>query len=130
MLRAQEEEELGGWGTQCVPSLATLHRVIKRDLGAGRVLEVARPAGARVGLERSRYDRALADLALVGGAGGPLVVGGWPADRPVPEGGAADAGARGGGVRLYVPGARLVSTRQVAAVVEAVGHSVAARGMC
>jgi len=31
-----------------------------------------------------------------------------------------------GGVRLYAPGARLVSTRQVAGVVEAVGHTVAA----
>jgi hypothetical protein len=29
-----------------VPSLPTLYRVIKRELGAGRVIEVARPAGA------------------------------------------------------------------------------------
>jgi hypothetical protein len=34
-----------------------------------------------------------------------------------------------GGVRLYAPGARLVSTRQVAGVVEAVGYTVAARGI-
>ncbi|WP_406296578.1 AAA family ATPase [Streptomyces sp. NBC_00624] len=129
MLRAQEEGALEGWGAECVPSLPTLHRVIKRDLGAGRVLEVARPAGARAGLEPSRYDRALADLGLVDGAGGPLVVDGPPADVPVPEG-AADAGVRGGGVRLYAPAARLVSTRQVAGVAEAVGHTVAARGMC
>ncbi|GAA2616813.1 hypothetical protein GCM10010304_83010 [Streptomyces roseoviolaceus] len=129
MLRAQEEGALEGWGAESVPSLPTLHRVIKRDLGAGRVLEVARPAGARVGLEPSRYDRALADLGLMDGAGGPLVVDGPPADAPVPDG-AADAGVRGGGVRLYVPGARLVSTRQVAGVSEAVGHTVAARGMC
>ncbi|WP_267010087.1 ATP-binding protein [Streptomyces sp. NBC_00154] len=129
MLRAQEEGVLEGWGAECVPSLPTLHRVIKRDLGTGRVLEVARPAGARAGLEPSRYDRALADLGLVDGAGGPLVVDGPPADVPVPEG-VVDAGVRGGGVRLYVPGARLVSTRQVAGVVEAVGHTVAARGMC
>ncbi|MGW1927495.1 ATP-binding protein, partial [Streptomyces massasporeus] len=110
--------------------MATLYRVIKRDLGAGRVVEVPRPAQAGVGLEPSRYDRALADLGLVDGKGGPLLVDGPPADGPVPEGGAADAGTRGGGVRLYVPGARLVLTRQVAAVVEAVGHTVAARGMC
>ena len=130
MLRAQEEGALEGWGAQCVPSLPTLHRVIKRDLGAGsRVVEVARPAGARVGLEPSRYDRALADLGLVDGAGGLLVVDGPPAGVPVP-GSAADAGVRGGGVRLYVLGARLVSTRQVTAVAEAVGHTVAARGMC
>jgi DNA transposition AAA+ family ATPase len=68
-------------------------------------------------------------LGLVDGEGGPLVVDGPPADVPVPEG-VVDAGVRGGGVRLYVPGARLVSTRQVAAVAEAVGHTVAARGMC
>ncbi|MEU0213815.1 ATP-binding protein [Streptomyces sp. NPDC006265] len=129
MLRTQEEGVLEQWGAECVPSLPTLHRVIKRDLGAGRVLEVARPAGARAGLQPSRYDRALADLGLVDGEGGPLVVDGPPADVPVAEGG-ADAGVRGGGVRLYVPGARLVSTRQVAGVVEAVGHTVAARGMC
>jgi hypothetical protein len=129
MLRALEEGALEGWGAECVPSLPTLHRVIKRGLGAGRVLEVARPAGARVGLEPSRYDRALADLGLVDGASGPLVVDGSPADVPVSED-AADAGVRSGGVRLYEPGARLVSTRQVAAVAEAVGHTVAARGMC
>ncbi|MFC8596666.1 AAA family ATPase [Streptomyces atroolivaceus] len=129
MLRAQEEGALEQWGAGRVPSLPTLHRVIKRDLRAGRVLEVARPAGARAGLQPSRYDRALADLRLVDGAGGPLVVDGLPADVPVPEG-IVDVGVRGGGMRLYVPGARLVSTRQVAAVVEAVGHTVAARGMC
>ncbi|MEV7691366.1 ATP-binding protein [Streptomyces bungoensis] len=129
MLRAQEEGVLEGWGAHGVPSLPTLHRVIKRDLGAGRVLEVARPAGVRAGVEPSPYDRALADLGLVDGAGAPLVVDGPPADVPVPKD-AAEAGVRGGGVRLYVPGARLVSTRQVAGVVEAVGHTVAARGMC
>lgn len=32
-------------------------------------------------------------------------------------------------MRLYAPGARLVSTRQVAGVVEAVGHTVAAWGI-
>ncbi|KUM67165.1 hypothetical protein AQI70_36525 [Streptomyces curacoi] len=35
MLRAQEEGALEGWGVECVPSLPTLHRVIKRELGAG-----------------------------------------------------------------------------------------------
>lgn len=33
-------------------------------------------------------------------------------------------------MRLYVPGARLVSARQVAGVAEVVGHTVAARGKC
>ncbi|MFE0678661.1 AAA family ATPase [Streptomyces sp. NPDC058867] len=129
MLRAEEEGVLEGWGVRGVPSLPTLHRVIKRELGAGRVLEVARPAGVRAGLGPSRYDRALADLGLVDGAGGLLLAEGPPADVPVAEG-AAGADVRGGGVRLFVPGARLVSTRQVAGVVEAVGHTVAARGVC
>ncbi|MET8081198.1 AAA family ATPase [Streptomyces sp. NPDC005303] len=131
MLQAQEQGVLEGWGARCVPSIPTLHRVIKRDLGAGRVLEVARPAGARAGVEPSPYDRALAELGLTDGAGGPLV------EEPVGDTSAAQSGpgtvaaeGRAGGVRLYVPGARLVSTRQVAGVVEAVGHTVAARGMC
>ncbi|WP_443329524.1 AAA family ATPase [Streptomyces sp. 8N706] len=129
MLQARGAGVLARWGVECVPSLATLHRVIKRDLRAGRVLEVVRPAGA--GLEPSGYDRALADLGFTDGAGGPSVVDGPVTDAFVAEGGqgAADTGVWGG-VRLYVPGARLVSTRQVASVVEAVGHTVAARGMC
>jgi hypothetical protein len=132
MLRAQAEGALEGWGARCVPSLATLHRVIKRDLGAGRVLEVARAAGVRAGVEPSPYDLALAELGFADGVGGPLVVDEPVGDAPVAQGGpdVADAGVRASGVRLYVPGARLVSTRQVAGVVEAVGHTVAARGMC
>ncbi|MER5728864.1 ATP-binding protein, partial [Streptomyces sp. NPDC002138] len=45
-----------------VPSLGTLHRVVRRDLLAGRVLEVARPSRNRV--EAGRYDRVLAELKL------------------------------------------------------------------
>ncbi|MFF7724902.1 hypothetical protein ACFZDB_36885 [Streptomyces luteogriseus] len=135
MLAAQEHGVLEEWGARCVPSIPTLCRVIKRDLGAGRVLEVARPAGARAGVEPSPYDRALAELGLTDGAGGPLVVEEPAGDTSAAQGqpdAAAGAGdvVRAGGVRLYVPGARLVSTRQVAGVVEAVGHTVAARGMC
>jgi hypothetical protein len=132
MLQAEEEGLLEGWGARCVPSLATLHRVIKRDLGAGRVLEVARPAGARAGVEPSPYDRALAELGFVDGAAGLAVVDepAGAADAAQGGPGAVEAAVRAGGVRLYVPGARLVSTRQVAGVVEAVGHTVAARGMC
>ncbi|WP_329324594.1 AAA family ATPase [Streptomyces luteogriseus] len=132
MLAAQEQGVLEEWGAECVPSIPTLHRVIKRDLGAGRVLEVARPAGVRAGVEPSPYDRALAELGLTDGAGGPLVVEEPAGDTSAAQSGpgTAGAGVRAGGVRLYVPGARLVSTRQVAGVVEAVGHTVAARGMC
>ena len=114
-----------------LPSLATLHRAIKDELRGGRVLQVARAASGRV--EPSRYDRALAELGFAEGANGPPVVDG-PDTEPSGTGGEDHPGvvktaARArvsGGVRLYAPGARLVSTRQVAGVVEAVGHTVAA----
>lgn len=38
MLRAQEEGVLGTLGAEFVPSLATLHRAVKDELWAGRVL--------------------------------------------------------------------------------------------
>ncbi|MDV7216881.1 hypothetical protein [Streptomyces prunicolor] len=133
MLRAQDEGVLERWGAELVPSLATLHRAIKDELRAGRVLQVARAASGRV--EASRYDRALAELGFADGADGPSVVDGPDAGPSGTDGeerpGAVKAAARArvsGGVRLYAPGARLVSTRQVAGVVEAVGHTVAARG--
>jgi hypothetical protein len=132
MLQAQDEGVLGDWGTQFVPSLATLHRAVKDGLRAGRALQVARAASGR-------YDRALAELGLVDGVAGPPVVDGPDAggpDTPSDTGEERPGGVRSatrvraaGGVRLYAPGARLVSTRQVAAVVEAVGHTVAARGI-
>ncbi|WP_159041935.1 ATP-binding protein [Streptomyces aureus] len=114
--------------------MATLHRAIKDELRAGRVLQVARAASGRV--EPSRYDRALAELGFAEGANGPPVVDG-PDAMPSGTGGEQRPGAVktasrtrvSGGVRLYAPGARLVSTRQVAGVVEAVGHTVAARGI-
>ncbi|MEU2225031.1 ATP-binding protein [Streptomyces sp. NPDC018347] len=134
MLRAQDEGVLDHWGTEFVPSLATLHRAIKDELRAGRALQIARPASGRV--EPSRYDRALAELGFAEGVDGPPVVDG-PDAMPPGTGGEERAGAVktaararvSGGVRLYAPGTRLVSTRQVAAVVEAVGHTVAARGI-
>ncbi|MFE4653900.1 AAA family ATPase [Streptomyces sp. NPDC056707] len=134
MLRAQDEGVLDRWGAECVPSLATLHRAIKDELRGGRVLQVARAASGRV--EPSRYDRALAELGFADGADGPPVVDG-PDAEPSGTGGEERSGAVktasrtrvSGGVRLYAPGARLVSTRQVAGVVEAVGHTVAARGI-
>lgn len=43
MLRAQDEGVLDHWGTEFVPSLATLHRAIKDELGASRALQIARP---------------------------------------------------------------------------------------
>ncbi|MFI9630768.1 AAA family ATPase [Streptomyces sp. NPDC052042] len=133
MLRAQDEGGLQRWGVEVVPSLATLHRAIKDELRAGRVLQIARAASGRV--EPSRYDRALAELGFAEGTDGPPVVDG-PDTEPSGTGGEQRSGAVkasrvrvSGGVRLYAPGARLVSTRQVAGVVEAVGHTVAARGI-
>ncbi|MFI9187630.1 AAA family ATPase [Streptomyces goshikiensis] len=110
-----------------VPSLGTLHRAVQRDLRAGRVLEVARPSRNRV--EAGRYDRVLAELKLERVGEGLLVV---DADPVVPAVAVSDEPATPlprGGVRLFVPGARVVSTAGVAAVVEAVGHTVAARGI-
>ncbi|MBG0850324.1 ATP-binding protein [Streptomyces spinoverrucosus] len=131
MLRAQDEGVLQRWGVEVVPSLATLHRAIKDELRAGRVLPVARAASGRV--EPSRYDRALAELGFADGKDGPPVVDGPAAGSSGTSGegrtDAAGVGVRSGGVRLYAPGARLVSTRQAAGVVEAVGHTVAARGI-
>ncbi|GGW13453.1 hypothetical protein GCM10018980_71020 [Streptomyces capoamus] len=54
---------------------------------------------------------------------------GRPTDVPVPRA-LRMLGCGAAVVRWYVSGARLVSTRQAAAVAEAVGHTVAARGMC
>ncbi|PJN13840.1 hypothetical protein CG724_37455 [Streptomyces sp. CB02120-2] len=113
-----------------VPSLGTLHRAVQRDLRAGRVLEVARPSRNRV--EAGRYDQVLADLKLQRAGEGLPVVDAAPAAPPVPgtgEDGEEGTGLLRGGVRLFVPGARVVSTAGVAAVVEVVGHTVAARGI-
>ena len=106
-----------------VPSPATFLRVVRRDLRAGRVLQVARPAPGHA--DPGGYDCALAELALPrldsDGALDLTDVAPVPVTEPL-------VGAAGGGVRLYAPGARLVSTRQLAAVAEAVAHTVAARG--
>ncbi|MGW2651876.1 AAA family ATPase [Streptomyces sp. NPDC001393] len=116
-----------GASPEGVPSLGTLHRAVSRDLRAGRALEVARPSRNRV--EAGRYDRVLAELKLQrAGEGLPVV----DADPGVPATVGPDvegAALSRGGVRLFVPGARVVSTGPVAAVVEAVGHTAAARGI-
>lgn len=113
-----------------VPSVGTLHRVVRWALRAVRVLEVARPSRNRV--EAGRYDRVLAELKLQrAGEGLPVV----DADPVVPSGpgtgedGEEDAAPSRGGVWLFVPGARVVSRAGVAAVVEVVGHTSAARGI-
>ncbi|MGW0769273.1 hypothetical protein [Streptomyces sp. NPDC002676] len=100
---------------------------MSRDLRAGRVLQVARSARGRV--EAGRYDRVLDVLKLQrAGEGLPVVdVEPGKAAAAVPDEDGVPPSR--GGVRLFVPGARLVSTAGVAAVVEAVGHTVAARGI-
>ncbi|MFD8978876.1 hypothetical protein [Streptomyces sp. NPDC059564] len=101
--------------------------MVLRDLRAGRVLEVARPS--RNWVEASRYERVLADLKLPRAGEGLPVVDAVSEVPAVAEPDEEDTGPPRGGVRLFVPGARVVSTAEVAAVVEAVGHTVAARGI-
>ncbi|MGW6412964.1 AAA family ATPase [Streptomyces vinaceus] len=117
-----------------LPSLATLYRVVRQEQQAGRVLGVTRPRQARV--EPAVYDRALAELALPGmvdEAGAAPAVPAVPAAERLGGPGESGSGARPllftDGVRLHVPGAHVVSTRQVGAVTEALAHTVAARGV-
>ncbi|WP_161359137.1 ATP-binding protein [Streptomyces sp. SID3343] len=111
-----------------VVSLTTLYHAVRRDLRSGRVLGIARPIH---GSAADGYDRALADLALPGTVD--------EQGRPTPPIRDAEA-VRGSdpiagpepvddGVRLYTPGAHLVSTRQLGQVAEALTHTVAARGI-
>ncbi|WP_406300419.1 ATP-binding protein (plasmid) [Embleya sp. NBC_00888] len=114
--------------TKPMVSLTTLYQAVRRDLRSGRVLGIARPIhGSAV----DGYDRALADLALPGTVD--------EQGRPAPPVPAAEA-VRGtdpiagpepvdDGVRLYAPGAHVVSTRQLGQVAEALVHTVAARGI-
>ncbi|MFF3257421.1 AAA family ATPase [Actinacidiphila glaucinigra] len=114
-----------------VPSLASLHRVVRRDLEAGRVL----PDRAVVRREREeqRTRQALTDLALAGPREGgtaraaeaevrlPRLVPTASAVLPLEEGGAVT------GVALPA-GAQLVRTSSVLAVAEVVGQAMAAEG--
>lgn len=111
-----------------VPSLASLYRVVRRDLQAGRVLPDR--AVARREREEQRTRHALADLALA-----------WPCEggeakaavhRPlhsVPAFAGLSAGEGGAGAGVALPaGAQLVRTSSVRAVAEAVGQAMAAEG--
>ncbi|MFF0451196.1 AAA family ATPase [Streptomyces sp. NPDC004609] len=112
-----------------VPSLASLHRVVRRDLQAGRAL----PDRAVVRREHQEQQtrRALADLALAGPREGgaaktsaprpPRLVSEATRGLLVGEGGALE------GVALPA-GARLVRTSSVGAVAEAVGQAMAVQG--
>ncbi|MEW2173260.1 ATP-binding protein [Streptomyces sp. NPDC007027] len=114
-----------------LPSLSTLHHAVTRERRAGRVLDLPRPGYAR--MDPDRYDRALAELALPGtidesGQARPAVA------DPASKDGAdrADTPSTSPfaeGVRLYVPSAHVVATRQVGEVTEAIAHTTAARGV-
>lgn len=123
-----------GPGT-AVPSLATLYRVVHRDLDAGRVLP-EREAEVRA---RARMEQALTDLALAGRdqdtavsvARGPAGTGpaAGAAARLVPPAGDRRAGRSGPVAGVVLPaGAALVRTGMVAAVGDALGLAVAGAG--
>lgn len=126
--RADKDTEGGALSRTRVVSLTTLYHAVRRDLRSGRVLRIARPIH---GSPADGYDRALADLALPGTVD--------EQGRPTPPVPAAEAAREsdpiarstspGDGVRLYAPGAHLVSTRQLGAVAEALVHTVAAHGI-
>ncbi|MFJ8469603.1 AAA family ATPase [Streptomyces swartbergensis] len=112
-----------------VPSLASLYRVVRRDLEAGRVLPDR--AVARREREEQRTRQALADLALAGAresGAAKAAAAGTPRLVPRAAGGlsAGDSGAVAG---VAVPaGAQLVRTSSVRAVAEAVGQAMAVQG--
>ncbi|MEV5787266.1 AAA family ATPase [Streptomyces sp. NPDC052287] len=112
-----------------VPSLASLYRVVRRDLEAGRVL----PDRAVVRREREerRTRQALADLALAGpreGGAAKAAVRRLP--RAAPAASAVLLSGESGAVAgVALPaGAKLVGTSSVRAVAEAVGQAMAAEG--
>lgn len=110
-----------------VPSLASLHRVVRRDLEAGRVL----PDRAVVRRERDEQQtrQALADLALAGPQGGGAVKTSAP-PRLGPEATSGlPVGQSGALAGVALPaGAQLVRTSWVRAVAEAVGQAMASQG--
>ncbi|MEU9033140.1 ATP-binding protein [Streptomyces sp. NPDC048383] len=79
------------------------------------------------------YDRALAELALPGmvdeAGAAPSVSAAERLGGPGESGSGAQPPLFTDGVRLHVPGAHVVSTRQVGSVTEALAHTVAARGV-
>ncbi len=112
-----------------VPSLASLHRVVRRDVEAGRVL----PDRAVVRREREeqRTRQALADLALAGPreGGAAKVAAGRPSSPAPAAVVGASAGERGALQGVALPaGAQLVRTSSVRAVAEAVGQAMAVQG--
>ncbi|MGW2789764.1 AAA family ATPase [Streptomyces sp. NPDC001251] len=118
-------EEAGGE----VPSLASLHRVVRRDLQAGRVL----PDRAVVRREQDEQQtrQALADLALARPReSGAAETSASPPSRLVAEAtGSLLVGESGALAGVALPaGAQLVRSSSVRAVAEAVGQAMATQG--
>ncbi|MEV6742212.1 AAA family ATPase [Streptomyces sp. NPDC051104] len=113
-----------------VPSLASLHRVVRRDLQAGRVLPDR--AVARREREEQQTRQALADLALAGPSeAGAAKVAARRLPRLAPEAtGSLPVGENGAlaGVAALPAGAQLVRTSSVRSVAEAVGQAMATQG--
>ncbi|MFD4879574.1 AAA family ATPase [Streptomyces sp. NPDC058420] len=112
-----------------VPSLASLYRVVRRDLEAGRVL----PDRVVVRREREeqRTRQALADLALAGTReDGVTKAAACRPPHSVPAASAGLSAGEGGAVAgVALPaGAQLVRTSSVRAVAEAVGQAMATEG--
>ena len=113
-----------------VPSLASLYRVVRRDLEAGRVL----PDRAVVRREREKQQtrQALTDLALaspsqVDAAKGAALR--LPRSVPMAASAVLPSGEIGAVAGVTLPaGAQMVRTSSVRAVAEAVGQAMAAEG--
>ncbi|MFI6689673.1 hypothetical protein [Streptomyces sp. NPDC050485] len=109
-----------------------MHRAVREDLRQGRVLNSA--LAAPTSRDANCYDRALAELALPGtvdetarAEAQAVAVDKNGQERDAAPGTGPTPFASG--VRLYVPGAHVVATRQLATVTEALAHTVAARGI-
>ncbi|WP_318275738.1 hypothetical protein [Streptomyces pharetrae] len=112
-----------------VPSLASLHRVVRRDLQASR--DLPDRAGVRQERDERQTRQALADLALAGPReGGAAKTSAPPPPRLVPEATSGlPVGESGALAGVALPaGARLVRTSSVRAVAEAVGQAMATQG--
>ncbi|WP_306970370.1 ATP-binding protein [Streptomyces afghaniensis] len=116
-----------------VPSLASLHRVVRRDLQAGRVLPDR--VVVRREEEEQQTRQALADLALAGPReGGAAKTSAPRPPHPAPEAVVAASVGEGALAGVALPaGAQLVRTSSVRtssvrAVAEAVGQAMAVQG--
>ncbi|MFJ2833532.1 AAA family ATPase [Streptomyces sp. NPDC087263] len=112
-----------------VPSLASLYRVVRRDLEAGRVLPDR--VVVRRAREEQRTRQALADLALAGPReGGAAKAAARRPPHSVPAASEVLSSGESGAVTgVALPaGAQLVGTSSVRAVAEAIGQAMAAEG--